>query len=48
MREEVGKIVRDRELDQRFCDLIHNAIAKEESLLENGSGSQTMEVDVTL
>ncbi|KAF8981066.1 hypothetical protein BGZ46_003303 [Entomortierella lignicola] len=46
--EEVGKIVKDRALNQRFRDLIHQAIAEKESQLENEPGNRTMEGDLTL
>ncbi|KAG0211300.1 hypothetical protein BGX33_004398 [Mortierella sp. NVP41] len=46
--QEVGKIVHDRALNQRFRDLIHKAIAEKESQLENESGNRTMDGDVTM
>ncbi|KAG0292146.1 hypothetical protein BGZ98_002708 [Dissophora globulifera] len=46
--DEVGKIVKDRALNQRFRDLIHQAIADKENQVENGNGNETMEGDITL
>ncbi|KAF9571627.1 hypothetical protein EC968_000367 [Mortierella alpina] len=47
--QEVGKIVKDQGLNQRFRDLIHQAIAEKESQLENEGGNETMEGgDLTL
>ncbi|KAF9946984.1 hypothetical protein BGZ70_002933 [Mortierella alpina] len=46
--QEVGKIVKDHGLNQRFRDLIHQAIAEKESQLENDVGNETMEGDITL
>ncbi|CAO3568290.1 unnamed protein product [Mortierella alpina] len=46
--QEVGKIVNDQGLNQRFRDLIHQAIAEKESQLENDAGNETMEGDITL
>ncbi|KAG0361141.1 hypothetical protein BGZ54_009220 [Gamsiella multidivaricata] len=44
---EVGKIVKDRTLNQRFRDLIHQAIAEKENQIENEGGNMTMEGDLT-
>ncbi|GJJ78873.1 hypothetical protein EMPS_11232 [Entomortierella parvispora] len=46
--QEVGKIVKDRSLNQRFQDLIHQAIAEKENQLEDDVGNATFEGDVTL
>ena len=46
--QQVGKIVKDRALNQRFQDLIHQAIAEKESQLEDEMGNGTFEGDVTL
>ncbi|KAF9983660.1 hypothetical protein BGZ75_004877 [Mortierella antarctica] len=46
--QEVGKIVKDQGLNQRFRDLIHQAIAEKESQLENDGGNETLEGDITL
>jgi len=46
--QEVGKIVKDRTLNQRFQDLIHQAIAEKENQLEDEMGNGTFEGDVTL
>ncbi|KAF8931406.1 hypothetical protein BGZ58_007656 [Dissophora ornata] len=46
--DEVGKIVKDRVLNQRFRDLIHQAIAEKENQQENEGGNETMEGDLTL
>ncbi|KAF9122364.1 hypothetical protein BGW39_009789 [Mortierella sp. 14UC] len=46
--QEVGKIVQDRALNQRFRDLIHKAIAEKENQLENGGVNETLNGDVTL
>ncbi|KAF9432155.1 hypothetical protein BGZ76_011188 [Entomortierella beljakovae] len=46
--EEVGKIVKDRSLNQRFRDLIHQAIADKENQLDNEAGNGTIEGDITL
>ncbi|KAF9192407.1 hypothetical protein BGZ50_008538 [Haplosporangium sp. Z 11] len=46
--QEVSKIVRDRELNQRFRDLIHQAIAEKQDQMENETGNGTLEGDVTL
>ncbi|KAG0202538.1 hypothetical protein BGX28_004985 [Mortierella sp. GBA30] len=46
---EVGKIVKNRTLNQRFQELIHQAIAEKENQLENDGGNETMmEGDITL
>ncbi|KAF9345435.1 hypothetical protein BGX26_003128, partial [Mortierella sp. AD094] len=45
---EVSKIVKDRALNQRFRDLIHQAIAEKENQLDNEAGNRTMEGDLTL
>ncbi|KAG0054168.1 hypothetical protein BGZ83_011864 [Gryganskiella cystojenkinii] len=46
--QEVGMIVKDQALNQRFQDLIHQAIAEKESQLEDEVGNGTFEGDVTL
>ncbi|KAG0262823.1 hypothetical protein BG011_009654 [Mortierella polycephala] len=46
--QEVGKIVKDRELNQRFRDLIHQAIAEKQDQMENDTGNVTFEGDKTL
>ncbi|KAG0031375.1 p24 complex component [Podila clonocystis] len=45
--QEVGKIVKDRALNQRFKNLIEQAIAEKESQLDE-PGNETMDGDVTL
>ncbi|KAF9113949.1 hypothetical protein BGX27_000480, partial [Mortierella sp. AM989] len=46
--DEVGKIVKDRALNQRFRDLIHQAIAEKDNQLENNVGDRSMEGDLTM
>ncbi|KAI1314943.1 hypothetical protein EDD11_001528 [Mortierella claussenii] len=46
--DEVGMIVKDRALNQRFRDLIHQAIAEKESQMENENGNETIEPDLTM
>ncbi|KAG0036207.1 p24 complex component [Podila clonocystis] len=45
--QEVGTIVKDRALNQRFKNLIEQAIAEKESQLDE-AGNETMDGDVTL
>ncbi|KAG0354360.1 hypothetical protein BG005_006542 [Podila minutissima] len=45
--QEVSKIVKDRALNQRFKNLIEQAIAEKESQLDE-AGNETMDGDVTL
>ncbi|KAF9998733.1 hypothetical protein BGZ79_007604 [Entomortierella chlamydospora] len=46
--DEVSRIVKDRSLNQRFRDLIHQAIAEKENQLDNDVGNGTVEGDLTL
>ncbi|KAF9949398.1 hypothetical protein BGZ65_007354 [Modicella reniformis] len=45
--EEVGTIVKDRSLNQRFRELIHQAIAEKENLIESETVNTILEGDLT-
>ncbi|KAF9404773.1 hypothetical protein BGZ94_003950 [Podila epigama] len=46
--QEVGKIVKDRALNQRFRNLIEQAIAEKDSQIEGNAGNRTMDGELTM